>query len=408
MKKIITLLLIGICFLGFTACSIRKGVNEKGVKEVTFWTLQMGDFSDYIYKIIRDYEKDNPNVQIKWVDVPFSEGEKRTLAAVMTDNPPDLINLNPDFSALLAQKGTLESIDENAVKNFNPEIIEALKYNGVLYSIPWYATSAITIYNKTLFEQSGIIRLPKTYKELSAIAEKIKTNTGAYAFLPTITENDTMLKILNKYGVSEIEDLNSQTSVGVFNMFKTLYKKEYIPQETITMTLREALEQYMAGKIVFFQGGANFLTMIKENAPQIYDQTDITEQIKGPLGQNDFSVMNFVIPKRAKYKKEALDFCLYLTNAQNQLELAKMTNIIATNSNALQDSFYSDETNLMSKARSTSARQINKINPQMRQKQNQKEINNQVNTAVQSILLEKGSAQSILDNLVKTLQCLSE
>lgn len=44
-------------------------------------------------------------MHIKWVDVPFSEGEKRTLAAVMTDNPPDLINLNPDFSALLAQKG---------------------------------------------------------------------------------------------------------------------------------------------------------------------------------------------------------------------------------------------------------------------------------------------------------------
>ena len=64
----------------------------------------MGDYSGYMYKVIRTYEKEHPNVRIKWVDVPFSEGEKRTLAAVMTDNPPDLINLNPDFSAILAQK----------------------------------------------------------------------------------------------------------------------------------------------------------------------------------------------------------------------------------------------------------------------------------------------------------------
>ncbi len=50
-------------------------------------------------------------------------------------------------------------------------------------------------------------------------------------------------------------------------MFKDLYKKDLIPPETITMTHREALEQYMAGKIIFYQGGSNFLNMIRENAP---------------------------------------------------------------------------------------------------------------------------------------------
>ena len=403
MKKLIALLIITLSILGLTACSIR---NENEQKVVTLWTLQMGDFSDYMYKIIRSYEKEHPNVQIKWVDVPFSEGEKRTLAAVMTDNPPDLINLNPDFSALLAQKGTLEEIDEERVSEFNPEIIKALKYNDKLYSIPWYATSAITIYNKDLFQKSGIIRLPKTYKELSAISEKVKENTGAYAYLPTITENDTMVKILNKYGISEAEDYPQAQKV--FEMFKSLYQRGLIPPESITYTHREALEQFMAGKIVFYQGGANFLTMIKENAPSIYEQTDVTEQIKGPVGQNDFSVMNFVIPLRAKHKKEALDFCLYLTNEKNQLELAKMTNVIATNSNALNDSFYNDNSTLEAKARSISAKQINKITPQLKQKRGQKEINTLVNSAVQSALLNKDSVENILKKLSKDIGSLDE
>ena len=401
MKKIFIFLTLICIVLGLCACSVRK---EASSKEVTFWTLQMGDYADYMYKIIRAYEKENPNVQINWIDVPFSEGEKRTLAAVMTDNPPDLINLNPDFSALLAQKGTLEEINEEAVSEFNPEIINALKYNNKLYSIPWYATSAITIYNKELFEKSGIIRLPKTYKELGAISEKIKTNTGAYAYLPTITENDTMVKILNKYGVTD----DFTKAAPVFNMYKELYQNDLIPKESITFTLREALEQYMAGKIVFFQGGANFLTMIKENAPSIYAQTDVTEQIKGPVGQNDFSVMNFVIPLRAKHKKEALDFCLYLTNAQNQLELAKMTNVIATNNEALQDSFYNDYSTLETKARSISAKQIARITPQLKQRRNQKEINTLVNTAVQSALLNKDSVENILNKLNQDMKNFSE
>ena len=170
------------------------------------------------------------------------------------------------------------------------------------------------------------------------------------------------------------------------------------------MTHREALEQYMAGKLVFYQGGANFLNMIKENAPKIYSQTDVAEQIKGPVGQHDFSVMNFVIPLRAKYKKEALDFCLYLTNEENQLKLAKLTNIIATNSYALNDSFYNDYSTLTAKARSISAKQIRKITPAYRQKDNQKEINTLVNSTVQSVLLNKDSVENLLDSLFRSFE----
>ena len=363
----------------------------------------MGDFAPYINEIIERYESKNPEIHIKWIDVPFSEGEKRTFAAVMSDCPPDLINLNPDFSALLAQKGTLEEIPSKKLKDFNQEIVKALNYNGKIYSIPWYATSAITIYNKDLFKKSGIKHLPKTYAQLAEMSQAIKTKTGAYAFLPTITENDTMLKILNKYGISEIEDYNNSISISVFEMFKNLYQKELLPPETITMTLREALEQYMSGKIVFYQGGANFLNMIKENAPQIYLNTDVAEQIKGPIGQNDFSVMNFVIPIKAKHKQEALDFCLYLTNEENQLKLAKMTNVISTNSRALEDKFYNDYSDLISKARSISAKQVNKIAPQLIQKRNQKEINLLINTAIQSILLDKDSIKNVLDSVVRQL-----
>ena len=45
-------------------------------KEITFWTLQMGDFAPYMNEVISSYEKVNPEVKINWIDVPFSEGEK--------------------------------------------------------------------------------------------------------------------------------------------------------------------------------------------------------------------------------------------------------------------------------------------------------------------------------------------
>ena len=107
--------------------------NKTTDKEVTFWTLQMSDFAPYVNEVILNYEKQNPTIKIKWIDVPFSEGEKRTLAAVMSDCPPDLINLNPDFSAMLAQKGTLQEIESTNFSSYVPGIVDALKFNGITF-----------------------------------------------------------------------------------------------------------------------------------------------------------------------------------------------------------------------------------------------------------------------------------
>ena len=151
------------------------------------------------------------------------------------------------------------------------------------------------------------------------------------------------------------------------------------------------------------------MNMIKENAPTTYQNTDVAPQIVGDLGQNDFSLMNFVIPIKAKHKKEALKFALYLTNNKNQLELAKLTNIIAVNKTTLENDFYTkyDNSDLMSKARVISAKQLNHIQPALKTAQNQKEINTLINSAVQEVLLNKDETKKILDSVSKNWLSIS-
>lgn len=406
-KKLLLIIITTIILITGTFFIFKK--SPQSDNEVVFWTLQMADFEPYINGVISEFEKENPNIKIKWIDVPFSEGEKRTLASVLSDTPPDLVNLNPDFSATLAQKGALSEIPKSNTIQFSPEIIDALTYKGKIYSIPWYATSAITIYNKDLLHKSGI-ELPKTYDELPQKAQIVKDKTSAYIMIPNITENDTMLKILNKYGVATSTSLNSQKSVEVFSIFKNLYDKNLIPKETVTITLQESLEKYMSGNIVLITAGANFLNMIKENAPSTYQKTDVAPQITGEYGQNDFSLMNFVIPQKAKHKQEALKFALFLTNEQNQLELAKLTNILAVNKETLKNEFYTkyDKNDIIAKARVISASQLYKIQPVYRTQKGQKDINNIINQVVQKILIGKVDIKTELDKASKDWKSIEE
>ena len=400
MKNIIIVTTIIILLLACFGLYKLKTNNHSNETKVIFWTLQMNDFEPYMKNVISNFEKENQDIKIVWIDVPFSEGEKRTLAAVLSDNPPDLINLNPDFSALLAQKGVLEEIKSEYTTQYKESILNTLKYNDKLYSLPWYATSAITIYNKDILNSVNAT-VPQKYEELEQLSKLLMNNKKIYAFMPTITENDTMYKILNKYGINSADTINSDESKSIFNFYKRLYQDNLIPRETITQTQREALEKYMSENIVLFTSGANFLNMIKENAPLIYKKTDVAPQIHGNLGQNDFSCMNFVIPAKAKNKDAALKFALYLTNKENSLELGKLSNVLTANKEALNDEFYKvyDTNDLMSKARVISAQQLEKIEPIVKHQRNQKEINLLINTAVQQILLDKNSTDEILDKV---------
>lgn len=380
---------VSVIFLLVTALFLRP---PKKSDELVFWTLQMRDFSPYMEKVIANFEKENPEVKIKWVDIPFSEGEKRTLAAILSDVPPDLVNLNPDFSALLAKKGTLLEISDEDLNQFPREIIENMKYDGKNYFIPWYATSALTFYNKKLLPNP-----PKSYNEIFA---QCHTGVTKPIMMFNFAENDSMLRLLNKYGINSPDNINSQMAIDLFQTLQEAYNSGCFPRESLTQTHRESLEKYMAGEVLLFEGGSNFLNMIKENAPQTFSLTELDHQLTGETGRYNFSMMNFIIPVKSKRQNDALKFALYLTNAQNQLELAKLTNILATNKTALEDEFYTKElkNDLFAQARVLSAQQLKLIQPQPFY-QNRKELITLINNATQKILLKQDAIENVLNKL---------
>lgn len=398
------------CILLVSFVYILTKPQKHNNNEVVFWSLQMGTFDGYMKPLIAEFEKQNPDVKIKWIDVPYSEGEKRTLASILSSTPPDLVNLTPDFSSVLAQKQALEYIDCTKLKDYNEQITQSLMTDGKCYAVPFYATSSLTFYNKDLLKKAGIKQVPKTYDELNLLAPTIKQKTGAFVTMPTLTENDTLLKILNKSGINTPQTLTTDKSVKIFEGYRTLYQKDLIPRESITQNHQEALEKYMSGQLAFIQSGANFLNIVKENAPQVFKHTDVAPQFTGDNGKYDVSVMNLIIPVRAKHKDGALRFALFLTNKQNQIELAKLTTILPVNNLALKDDYFNSYTDgdVIAKARVLSAKQLGNLQKNIRFENNHKEILTLLNTTVQQILLGNDNVKTVLESAAKDWKRLEQ
>lgn len=181
--------------------------------KVSFWTMQLQPkFNKYFDDLISTFERNNPPEQVSWVDIPWNAMESKILSAVSANTAPDVVNLNPTFSSLLASKNAWLNLEEEVsaeVKaRYLPSIWQANSLgNGEVFGFPWYLTTRITIYNQDLLQQAGLSTPPATFAELAVAAREIKAKTGKYGFFVTFSPSDSAeaLESLVQMGVQLVD-----------------------------------------------------------------------------------------------------------------------------------------------------------------------------------------------------------
>ncbi len=404
-KIIIGILIIFVLVFGFISSKKFFKQNNQNYK-ITFWSIQLKPiYEKQLNKIIADFEKENPPYKITWIDIPIQEAQKRTLASILSSTPPDLINLNPDFSVLLAQRNALHFFNEDDTKQYNQNLVNKLKYNNKIYALPFYATSPVTVYNKEVWDKCLNKKFIKSYDELFEISPELKTCSNIAPFASSINENDTLAKILNKYDVYSFDSQkDKEQTEKIFSNLNKMYKNNELPKDILASNHREIIEKYMSGQTLIIVAGSNFINMIKQNAPDIYNLSALANQLTGSNKKYDVSLMNLIIPKKAKHKDLALKFALMLTNEENQLELAKITNVLPSNKYALDSEYFKNcSSDLYEQSRCISAKQLDNLIEFDFDEKNKKAINEAINKTLEEILLDKNSSNFNIKNKVETL-----
>ena len=400
LKNFLTILILGIVFFGFL--SHKKDAKKK----LSFWSIQLKPiYEKEINSIIADFEKSHPDYKVVWVDIPVQEAQKRTLASILSSTPPDLVNLNPDFSIILAQRNALYTFSDENTSQFQEGLLNKLKYNGKIYALPFYATSPVTIYNKKIYENCLDKNFITSYDELYKISNRLKTCSNIAPFAASLNEGDTLAKILNKYDIDKLETKQEINYANkIYSMFNDMYKNNLLPKDVLTINHREVIEKYMSSQALIIVAGSNFINMIKQNAPDIYAQSALSEQLTGENQKYDISLMNLIIPKKSKNIQAALDFALLLTNEENQLQLSKLTNVLPANKYALENEYFANCSNdLVDKSRCISAKQLKNLNDKEFPDENKKTTNELINKTLEEILLKENISDNEIKNKVKTL-----
>ena len=170
-KKMSLAAITGLSLLGLSACS-SQGESTDGKVTIEYFN-QKGEMVDTLREIAKDFEKENPNVHVKVVNVPNAGEVLKT--RVLAGDIPDVVNIYPQSIELQewAKAGYFEDLsNKDYLKRVKNHYADKYAIDGKIYNIPYTANAYGIYYNKDKFKELGL-KVPETWDEFEELVDTI-------------------------------------------------------------------------------------------------------------------------------------------------------------------------------------------------------------------------------------------
>jgi sorbitol/mannitol transport system substrate-binding protein len=157
------------------------GGSEGGQTTITVATVANPQMQD-IEKLVGNFEKDNPNIKVKFVILPENELRDRVTQDIATQGGQyDVVTIGTFEVPQWAKNGWIENLGPYTekdpgydAKDLIPTVAAALSYNNSLYAVPFYGESSFLMYRKDLFDKAGLTMPAKpTWDQVAQFARKL-------------------------------------------------------------------------------------------------------------------------------------------------------------------------------------------------------------------------------------------
>ena len=316
--------------------------------------MQLSPFhDDYVKTVIARFEAANPTIFVKWVDIPWSEMERKTLTAVAAKAPPDVVNLNPQFAAKLAEFNALANpeayLSKAEIAAYLPSAYRANQLDGKSFGLPWYLNTNVLLYNREILDRAELA-VPATHDQLLTVARGLRTRLGSYAYFPALDGSSPLETLVAMGGELVTADgcragFINAAGERILSHYQALYQEQLVPRNVVTEGHRKAVEMFLSGQVAMVTTGMQFMQTIKHNNPSMYAKIGIAPQLGVAMANSatppNIAAMNIAVLSASTKKTSAFKFAQFVTNAESQLALAKRVPILPSTAASYEDEFFS-------------------------------------------------------------------
>ena len=285
-----------------TAEAADAGSGEPITLKIANYAVLEKGYDEFWASVKKGFEAKYPNITIEWVTAPYGEILNQVINMAGGGDRVDCIFSEMIWLPSLVDAGLAtpmrEVLDEDFLKDYYSNILEAHSIDDEVYGAPLYVSPSLLFYNQKLFEKAGLDpnKPPKTYDEMLAMADKLSgltTDDGnkVYAFGQTtasvIVSGASIQAFAQNFG-GELFDKN-----GTFNadneglkqaleMLKLLDQKGYNPQNAKLKDLRNL---FALGQLAMYYDNSWGFNGVKAINPDAVNFAAAAEPLKGGSGE---------------------------------------------------------------------------------------------------------------------------
>ncbi|RJF71344.1 sugar ABC transporter substrate-binding protein [Deinococcus cavernae] len=395
-----------------TAALVAVSTASAQKTQMEFWTISLAPlFNDEMNRLVAQFEKENPTVDLNWVDVPAAAIEQKLLAAVAAGRPPAAVNINTEMAVKLSEQGALEplTLTDAQKKLYFGNTLSTFNVASKQVGLPWYWSPKVVAYNTDIFKKAGLDpnNPPKTIQTMMAAAKQIKDKTGLYGFVPNI-DGIKMMYVFQEAGLPILKGgkavFNSPEHVKLLQQYVDLYKNKYIPEDTMRRGFTAATELYSSGKLGMLITGPQFILRVQNDNKDVFGATKVAPYPLHLAGNVIHTgLMGFSVPKGVKDKAMAQKLALFLTNDANQLAFSKVTKTTFPSTvKASTDKFFKQGgSDAVSQGRLVASTELKKAKDLTLIYPDASKLNKVFKDNIEAAMAGQKSAKAALDDIVK-------
>lgn len=173
MKRKSEIFLISFLMLAALALIV-TGLGNANEETTTIKILQYApEMTEAMNDMAREFHKQFPEMKLEFT-ILQTDYFPVLKARLNSGDLPDVFMSNAYLHNEVYRDYWYDLTNEPYMKNVEPAALAGVKWNGKITGFPFIMQAYSFIYNKKVFADAGITKLPRTYKEYAAVCEQLK------------------------------------------------------------------------------------------------------------------------------------------------------------------------------------------------------------------------------------------
>ncbi len=272
-----------------------------------------------LQKLIVEYQRLNPNVEVDIVMASPASRGRRLLTALASGADLGIFEIEPTLMPNWVSAGYLLPLDD-IVRDIGASDFadgSLFQYDGRVYALP-YAVSVYGLWVRTdLLKEAGL-GVPQNYADVLAAAQAL-TRGGVYGIALPGGQNIATLNYFSTFlwqNGGDYFSCDGKVTFGEPAALEAIRRwqalSQYAPPGFTTWDYREQIDAYLKGQAAMAMYAGRLGVQLEETSPQLADRTTV---IFPPWGQTQVTLgvwSRFAIAAGTRYQKEAKDFLRWL------------------------------------------------------------------------------------------------